>query len=243
MMRAMIFAAGLGTRLRPLTLDRPKAMVEVKGMPLLEIAIRRLKYFGINQIVLNIHHFGELILEFLSANKNFGIDIAISDERDLLLDTGGGLKKAAELLGDAPFLVHNVDVISNLDLQAFYDFHIKSRALATLALRKRESSRYLLFDKTGQLSGWRNAKTGERKICRKATAYEDYAFSGIHVIDPRIFDFMPDEKIFSIIDVYLKAGKSEVIQGYPHTEGIWLDVGKLPAVEKAEEVMKEIRII
>lgn len=241
-MRAMIFAAGLGTRLRPLTLDRPKAMVEVNGMPLLEIVIRRLMYFGVKEIVVNIHHFGELILDFLAGKKNFGIDIAISDERNLLLDTGGGLKKAAPLLGDAPFLVHNVDVISNLDLKSFFAFHSKSNALATLALRKRESSRYLLFDHTGLLSGWRNAKTGERKICRKATQFEDFAFSGIHVIDPRIFNFMPDESVFSIIDVYLEAGKTEIIQGYPHSESIWLDVGKLPAVKAAVTVMDRIEL-
>lgn len=239
-MRAMIFAAGLGTRLRPLTNDRPKAMVEVNGMPLLEIVIRRLKYFGISEVVINIHHFGELILEFLAEQQYFGIDIAISDERGLLLDTGGGLKKAAPLLGDAPFLVHNVDVISDLNLNELFAFHSRSKALATLALRKRNSSRYLLFDENGILSGWRNVKTGERKICRKTAMYEDFAFSGIHVIDPRIFDFVPEEEVFSIIEVYLNAGQSEVIQGFDHSEGLWLDVGKLPAVKKAEAIIDKI---
>lgn len=239
-MRAMIFAAGLGTRLRPLTLDRPKAMVEINGMPLLEIVIRRLKSFGIKEVVVNIHHFGELIVDFLHSKNNFDIDIAISDERALLLDTGGGLKKAAPLLGNAPFIVHNVDVISDLDIKALYDFHLQANALATLAVRKRESSRYLLFDEKNVLSGWRNAKTGERKICRKASAYHDFAFSGIYVIDPRLFDFMPDEQVFSIIDVFLKAGQTEVLCGYPHTEGRWLDVGKLPAVAQAGQLLKEI---
>lgn len=239
-MRAMIFAAGLGTRLRPLTLDRPKAMVEIRGMPLLEIAIRRLKSFGVKEIVVNIHHFGEMIIDFLQSNHHFGIDIVISDERNLLLDTGGGLKKAAPLLGDAPFLVHNVDVISDLDLKALYSFHLQSKALATLAIRNRQSSRYLLFDEAQILSGWRNVKTGEQKTCRTAHPHHDFAFSGIHVIDPRIFNFMPEEAVFSIIDVYLKAGQTEKIQGYPHSSGRWLDVGKIPAIAQAEQILPEL---
>ncbi len=238
-MKAMIFAAGLGTRLRPLTNDRPKALVEVGGIPLLEIAIRRLKKYGCTGIIVNIHHFGEQIIDFLAQKENFGLEIAISDERDLLLDTGGGLKKAAWFLQDAPFLVINADILSNIDLQAFYQKHLASEALSTLACRQRESSRYFLFDEKGQLSGWRNEKSGETRMARpEAQGLEPWCFSGMHALDPAIFTHLQsDQPVFSIIDTYLKAAEREKILLYPHNADIWLDVGKVAAVELAGEVI------
>jgi NDP-sugar pyrophosphorylase family protein len=241
-MKAMIFAAGLGTRLRPLTDERPKALVEVKGMPLLEIAIRRLKYFGCREIIVNIHHFGEQILDFLERKDNFGIEIAVSDERDLLLDTGGGLKKASWFLKNAPFLLCNADVLTTLDLKAFYETHLRSGALATLAVLRRPSSRYLLFDAEGRLSGWRNVRTGERKICRKTDDYRDFSFSGIHAVNPALLDLMPPERVFSIIDVYLSAGRIHDIRAYPHDEDLWQDVGRISSLHPAEEIVGKIEI-
>jgi len=237
----MIFAAGLGTRLRPYTNDRPKALVEVDGKPLIEWAIRRLRYCGFNDIVVNVHHFGEQLIQFLEANKGFGANIIISDERDQLLDTGGGLKKAREHLQDEPFLIYNTDILSDLPLQELYQQHCQSNALATLVVRKRESSRYLLFDEAMQLSGWRHARTGEEKIARERSEYFPYAFSGIHIASPAIFDFMPDQAIFSIIEVYLRAAREEPLYGYLDEGSHWLDVGKIPALTEAEQLVRLIQ--
>lgn len=232
-MKAIIFAAGLGTRLRPLTDTRPKALIEINGVPLLEIAVRNLIKNGFLEIIINVHHFGEQILDFLKTRDNFGINIAISDERDFLLDTGGGLKKAAWFLRDEPFLAFNSDILTDMDLKAFYEFHNRSNALATLAVRDRESSRYLQFDPENKLCGWKNIKTGEVRTSRDAGSPRNLAFSGIHVMHPDIFKLMPDENRFSIIDVYLEAAKKYDILAYPHDEDLWLDVGKPDALKKA----------
>lgn len=241
----MIFAAGLGTRLRPITDNMPKALVPINGIPLLEIAIRRLKRYGCREIIVNIHHFGEQIVDFLAQKDHFGIDITISDERDLLLDTGGGLKKAAWFLQDAPFLLLNADIVTNLDLGAFYQNHLTSGSMATLAIRQRSSSRYLLFDDNKQLSGWRNEKSGERRLSRlpDGKKLEDWAFSGIHAISPSFFDYLSStESVFSIIDTYLDASTNETITGYPHPDDIWLDVGKIPQLEKAAAILDQIEL-
>ena len=239
-MKAMIFAAGLGTRLRPLTENKPKALVEVGGRPLLEIAIRRLKYFGVREVVVNIHHFGKQVVDFLEQHDYFDIDIAISDERRLLLDTGGGLQKAAPHFKDAPFLVHNVDILSDINLPDLYRAHLASGALATLAVRDRPSSRHLLFDEAGQLAGWRHNRTGEERISRRVVAYQPLAFSGLYVLSPRIFEFMPPGPVFSIIDVFLEAAKNERLLAYRHDDSLWLDVGKIAALEEAEALIKNI---
>ncbi|MGB1243748.1 MAG: sugar phosphate nucleotidyltransferase, partial [Chitinophagales bacterium] len=167
-MKAMIFAAGLGTRLRPLTNDKPKALVEVNGKPLLEIVILQLKRYGFRDIVVNVHYFAKQIIRFLEAKNNFGIHIQISDESDLLLETGGGLQKAKHFLcsDDEPFLVHNVDILSDINLKALYQSHLEGSPLATLVVRNRKTSRYLLFDETNRLCGWKNVKTGEVRMMR-----------------------------------------------------------------------------
>jgi len=241
-MRAIIFAAGLGTRLRPITDTMPKALVPVKGHPLLEIAILRLKAAGCRDIIVNIHHFGEQIIDFLAANDHFGINIQVSDERDLLLDTGGGLKKARWFLEKEPFLVTNADALTNLDLAQFYQTHLQNDALATLAVRQRESSRYFLFNQERQLCGWSNVKTEETRLARMEENLQPWCFSGIHAMSPRIFDFFPtDVSVFSIIDTYLGAAATrERILAYPHNEDIWMDVGKIPQLEKAGEILEAV---
>lgn len=240
-MRAMLFAAGLGTRLRPLTNDRPKALVEVGGRTLLEWALLKLKASGVEKVVINVHHFAGMVREFLRSRENFGLDIAISDESALLLDTGGGLKKAQPFLeGEHPFLVMNVDVLSTIDLNELYDFHLSSGAVATLAVRDRPTSRYLLFDNAMSLRGWQNVKTGEVKYCGSevelSSKLTPLAFSGIHVISPAFFSFMPSaQRPYSIITAYLEAGSAQLIKGFRHDADFWLDVGKPYAIEEAHQ--------
>lgn len=242
-MKAMIFAAGLGTRLRPLTDDKPKALVEVGGMPLLEIAIRRLKWFGVEEIIVNAHHYAGQIEDFLHSRNHFNLDITISDERELLLNTGGGLKKAAWFFDNGEsFLVLNTDVLTNLDLRAMFQAHRHSKAIATLAVRDRDTSRYLLFDEALHLAGWRNKKTGAERWSRSEREVQEYAFSGIQVLDPALFEYFPEEDVFSIIDVYLDAAKKEPIIAYPHDDTFWLDVGKLPALSRAEELVERLEL-
>ncbi len=241
-MKAMILAAGLGTRLRPLTNYQPKAMVEVNGIPLIEFVIRRLKYFGFDDIIINVHHFADQITNFLEKKNNFDINITISDERDKILETGGGLKKAATFFNDEPFLLCNTDILSDIDLRKMYDTHLRSNALATLAVRKRETSRYFIFNDSNILHGWMNIKSGEIKIFRNSKGiFKMLAFSGIHIINPEIFDFMNQkEGFFSIIDIYLEAIQNHTIMGFQHDDGLWLDVGKRISLEEASRIIDEI---
>ncbi len=240
----MIFAAGLGTRLRPLTNDRPKALVPVNGLPLLEIAIRRLRRAGLRELIVNVHHFAHQIVDFLARNDHFGLAITISDEREQLLDTGGGLRKAAWFFEDgAPFLLVNADVITDLDFKAFYEYHRRKGGLATLAVRQRVSSRYLLFDESLRLCGWRNEKTGETKTARPAaTTLTPWGFSGLQVIDPALFARFPDQPVFSIIDLYLDAARDDAIFAYPHDDSIWIDVGKPEALARAGDLLPRIAL-
>lgn len=207
-MKAFIFAAGLGTRLRPLTLDRPKALVEVAGKTMLERTFTTLKEAGFSDFVVNVHHFADQITDYLAANDNFGCNVAISDERELLRDTGGAVKAARQLLGDEPFLIHNVDIISNLDIRGFVSSGLDG-ALAKLVVSERQSSRKLLFDGSDCLCGWLNISNGEVRGPAAETpemVRSILAFSGIHMISPEVFGLMETwpEK-FSIIDFYLSA--------------------------------------
>ena len=245
-MKALLLAAGLGTRLRPLTDHRPKALVEVGGLPLLEIAVRRLKYFGFRELVVNIHHFGEQVIDFLAWHQNFGLNIALSDERDLLLDTGGAIRKARLLLGETdPFLVYNVDVVTSLDLPAMIEWHRQSGGLATLAVRRRPTSRYFLFDPTGRLQGWRNKRSGEERWCAPAGnpgEVLEWAFSGIHVLDPAIFDLLPEQAVFSIVDAYLMLGREHRILAYPHDHDDWVDCGKPDSLAAAAALLPNLKL-
>ena len=243
-MRAMIFAAGLGTRLQSETAGKPKALVEISGRTLLEHAIGYLKKFGITEMVINVHHFADQIIDFLHANRNFGINIQISDERDFLLDTGGGLKKAGALFsGNGPIVLYNVDIFTNLDLYHLFSFHIRQKALATLVVRKRETSRYLLFDRNYQLTGWKNVKTNEIKICRPELVNESeaFAFSGIQIVNPDIFELIVEEGKFSIIDLYLRLAQSHVIKAFVDDSQMWLDLGKKEQLPDAERLINNFK--
>jgi mannose-1-phosphate guanylyltransferase len=233
-MKAMILAAGLGTRLRPLTHDRPKALVEVAGKTMLEITLARLRACGIREVILNVHHFADKVLEFLAARQNFGMRIEVSRE-DVLLDTGGGLKKAAWFFlepggRDEPFLVHNVDVISTIDLPRMVRYHTEKHALATLAVQPRPTSRPLLFDERGRFRG-RGAQGG----LNQESGMRALAFSGIHVISPRIFDNLTEDGAFSIIDSYVRlAAQGETIMAFPADEFYWRDLGRPENIAQAE---------
>jgi NDP-sugar pyrophosphorylase family protein len=234
-MKAMVLAAGLGTRLRPLTNDRPKALVEVAERTLLEITLRRLQSFGVNEVIVNTHHFAEMIAEYLSAHRNFGMRIEISREHELL-DTGGGLKKAAWFFleePDAPFLVHNVDVLSAIDLNRMVEFHTKTQALATLAVQNRATTRPLLFDQQGELRG-RGVRPDTEGVANRAGGVESLAFAGIHVLSPRIFARLQEEGPFSIIDAYLRlAMQNEKILAFRADGTYWRDLGRPANIEQA----------
>ena len=235
-MKAMILAAGLGTRLRPLTDDRPKALVEIAGRTLLEITLARLRSFGIQEVVVNVHHFADMVVEYLRANANFGMQIQISRE-DLLLDTGGGLKKASWFLSDSdPFILHNVDVLSTIDLDQMMRFHNEQQALATLAVQSRETSRYLLFNDHGELCGRRSKPDLKDELVRPSSPLRALAFSGIHVISPRIFSLMSEDGVFSIIPAYLRlAGLGKRILAFRSDEYDWRDLGRLESLTRAAE--------
>jgi mannose-1-phosphate guanylyltransferase len=238
-MKAMVLAAGLGTRLRPLTDDRPKALVEVAGRTLLEITLSRLRSFGIREVIINVHHFADMVLEYLKANDNFGVRIEVSRE-DVLLDTGGGLKKAGyfflenSALPDEPFILHNVDVISTIDLRSMVQFHTANQALATLAVQNRKTSRYLLLDEQLQLCGRRSGPDGEAELVRSSPQTQALAFSGIHVISPRLIPMMVEEGIFSIINSYLRlAGQGEKILAFCADDYYWRDLGRPEDLKQA----------
>ena len=233
----MILAAGFGTRLKPLTDSKPKALVDVNGRTQLELTINRLSSFGFKDIVINVHHYADMIIDYLKKNKNFGTSIAISDERDELMDTGGGISKAAPLLNDGePFLVHNVDIYTNLNLKSLYQAHIKSNALATLAVKSRKTSRPFLVNNNNQICGWENHITGDKIICKPdETVLTPLAFSCVQVIDPKIFPLIDTNRPFSITKFYLEIAKTENIQVFRHDNDIWLDLGSLENLELAEE--------
>lgn len=246
-MQAMIFAAGKGTRLKPITDTMPKAMVEVDGQPLIRRVIDKLKKAGARRIVINVHHFASQITDYLKANDNFNMDIRISDESEQLLETGGGIRKAAPLFdAQLPILIHNVDILSNVDLKRLYQMAAKEenderQVDAVMLVSHRVTKRYLLFDKDMHLVGWTNIETGEVKSPYPDLKVEDcqkYAFAGIHVISPRLFPLMSDfpEK-FSIIDFYLKACSTRRIVGYVKDNLQLMDIGKLDTLQQASQFL------
>ena len=248
-MKAMILAAGLGTRLRPLTDDRSKALVEINGRTLLEITLSRLRTFGVHEVIINVYQFADMIQEYLQANDNFGMRIEISRE-DVLLDTGGGLKKAAHFfVGDPvkdsshpeePFIVHNVDVLSTIDLRRMVQFHNENQTLATLAVQDRKTSRYLLFDDQFHLCGRRAGSDQEPELVRPAQQLQALAFSGIHVISPRLLGMMVEDGAFSIITFYLRlAAQGEQILAFRADEYYWRDLGSPENVKQAAQDLKQ----
>ncbi len=244
-MKAMLFAAGLGSRLKPFTDSHPKALAEVNGKTLLERNIRYLQKFGITEVIVNVHHFADQIIEAIDKNDGWGSKITISDESDAVLETGGGLKKAAWYFeGRKEFLVMNVDILTDLDLNEMIMQHQQEKPLATLAVTQRKTSRYFLFGWNSHLCGWRNVQTGEEKPADLKNNFEDYedlkmkAFSGIHIIDPCIFSLMQQEGKFSMVEVYLDLMKKKKINSFDHSGGILVDVGKPENVIKAAELFQ-----
>lgn len=233
-MKAMVLAAGLGTRLRPLTNDRPKALVELRGRTLLDITLSRLRDFGVRDVIINVHHFADMVADYLDSNANFGMHIELSRE-PILLDTGGGLKKAGYFFADdtEPFILHNVDVVSTIDFMRMIEFHKAQRALATLAVRARQTSRPLLFDESLQPCG--RVRDQKPEIVRSSHQTQSLAFSGIHVISPRLVAMMAEDGVFSIIGSYLNlAARGAGICGFRADEYYWRDLGTLADLKQAE---------
>lgn len=238
MFQAFILAAGLGTRLKPLTDSLPKALVEVNGISLLEHNINKLISFGCKHIIINVHHFSEKIIEHV-ANKNYNADIFISNETEQLLDTGGGLIKAKNYFDfSKDILVHNVDILSKIDFNDLFNQHKEQNNLATLAVSQRQTGRYLLFDKNNKLCGWENTKTNERIISNQSNELIPFGFSGIQIIKPELIDLIKNEGAFPIIPEYLKLSTSHPVYSYIHSKDIWVDVGKIEAIEKAERLLE-----
>ena len=237
----MIFSAGLGTRLRPLTNDRPKALVEVSGRSLLEWNILRLKAAGYTEIVVNVHHFGQRVMDFVQGLDLEGMHFYVSDERSELLDTGGGLWHARQFFAEGEdFLLCNADILTDLDLAALRQQHLSQDGLATLSVRQRQTSRYLLFDEDKTLCGWQNVKTGETKMSREETKLIPWAFSGHHYISPRIFPLIAERGVFSIIDLYLRLAKQHDIYAFSDQEANWLDVGKPERLALAADLLTKM---
>ncbi|MFA7066383.1 MAG: sugar phosphate nucleotidyltransferase [Dysgonamonadaceae bacterium] len=241
-MKAMILAAGLGTRLKPFTNSTPKALVPILGKPVIEHVILKLKKQGFNEVIINIHHFGDQIIDFIKSKNYFDIRIEFSDERDKLLDTGGAIKKASWFFdADESILIHNTDIISDVNLSAVYDNHIQNKAMATLVVSERESSRYLFFDENNNLKGWVNEKSG------KTISSSDYnplkhhklAFFGIHVLSGNAITYMKDfPDKFSIIDFYLSICDKNSVHAFLANDNYMVDVGKLESLDRAEEFLK-----
>ena len=240
-MKALIFAAGLGTRLYPYTSDRPKALVPIAGKPMLQHIILKLKNSGIREFIINIHHFGDQIIQFLEENNNFGCQMTISDEREKLLDTGGGLKKALSYLNEnEDLLVHNVDIWTDFDLSLLINHHKQSKSLVSLLVQNRKTSRYLLFEKEEKwLRGWMNKKTGE-KIPEDLMIenFNAFAFNGIHIINASAKNLFPETDAFPLIPVYLKLAEKEKLSAIEFRGSFWLDLGKAEQLSKAEKLIK-----
>jgi N-acetyl-alpha-D-muramate 1-phosphate uridylyltransferase len=233
-MKAMIFAAGLGTRFKPWTDSHPKALALVNGKSLLERNIRYLQSAGIKDVLVNVHHFSDQIRHAIIVQDGWGSNISISDETQEVLETGGGLKKAADFFDQGSFLLMNVDILTDLDLSGMISFHREKKPLATLAVTDRKSSRYFLFDEKSRLNGWKNNKTGEEIISFSCSPMFEKAFSGIHLVSPDIFPLMHRQGKFSIVDVYLDLAATHPILGYDHSGSKLVDVGRTTSLILAE---------
>ncbi len=237
-MQAMIFAAGLGTRFKPWTDKHPKALALVNGKSLLQRNIEYLQQYAITDVVVNVYHFADQLIEAIKKNKGWGSRITISDERDEVLETGGGLKKARPFLHSENIVIINADILTDLDLKSMLDYHLREQPLATLAVTDRSTSRYFLFDKNNFMCGWRNTKTGEEKISSKTNHFIPKAFSGIHIISNKLLPLLTQEGKFGIVDVYLGLSKTHTIKSFDHSGSHFVDVGKPESVAIAEQLFK-----
>lgn len=237
-MKAMVFAAGLGSRLSPLTDNKPKALVRINDKTMLQYQLEKLEASGFSEVIVNTHHFSDQVIAFLQDYNAPHLKIIISDESDLLLETGGAILKAYPFFqNEEAILLHNVDVFSELDLDEFYQEHLNSGALATLAVRQRNTSRYLLFNDDGILCGWENRQTGEQRISREAERYHAYAFSGIHCIHPKLAELTKHKGKCSVIDIYLELAKTHDIKAFIHNDGLWVDAGKPRQVRQLAQIL------
>jgi NDP-sugar pyrophosphorylase family protein len=235
-MKAMILAAGKGTRMLPLTEHKPKALIEIQGITLLEHTIRYLNYYGVTEVIINMHHHAAQIVDFVKQNQSFGLSISFSDEQDLLLETGGGLYKARHFFNDSqPFVLTSCDVITDLDLRAMLQFHQQQEALVTLAVKQRKSSRDLIFDADYRLCGWHNNNTGETRVIKETASAIRRAFSAVHIINPALFGLITERGRFSIIDVYLRLAGTQKIAGFEHSQSDWFECGKVESLESLNQ--------
>ena len=233
----MIFAAGLGKRLGTITQNIPKALVEINGKTALQIAVERCSTSGFNDIIINVHHFADMVENEVDRLNDMGFSISVSDERDMLLENGGGLYKARCFFDKNPFLLYNVDIISDLDLSALYRMHNEKKGLATLAARNRPGKRFLLIDKNGQLRGWRNVSTGDEILAgRTEEKLIEIAFSSMHIVEPEIFNYMT-EGIYTMIDLYLRLAADHNIYTLKHDDGYWVDVGTPESLEHVRKLL------
>ncbi len=234
----MILAAGFGTRLKPFTDAHPKALAKVNSKTILQRNIEYLSSFGIKNVIINVHHFANQIIEFIEINNGFGSNISFSDETNEVLETGGGIKKASWFFVEEnePFVVINVDILTNMNLEKMIIYHKKEKPLATLAVTSRKTSRYFLFDELDHLIGWENEKTGEKKMSRETNKYWQKAFSGIQIISPKIFKLIKMTGKFSMVDVYLELAKTQDISAFDHSNSKFIDVGKPESILKAEGI-------
>jgi len=233
----MIFAAGLGKRLGNITEKIPKALVDINGKTALQMAAEKCTQFGFDDIIINVHHFAGMVEKEVNRLNKLGLKISVSNEREKLLENGGGLYKARDFFDNTPFLLYNVDIISDLDLSSLYKLHIEKRCLATLAVRHRPGKRFLLVDKSGQLQGWRNISTGEEILTGESSeGLSEIAFSSMHIVEPEIFDYM-NEGIYSMIDLYLKLAKDHNIFTLKHDEGYWIDVGTPESLDYVRKLL------
>ena len=235
-MQAMIFSAGLGTRFKPWTDKHPKALAAVNGKSLLQRNIEYLQGFGINDVVVNVHHFADQVVDTIHRHQGWGSKVTISDETDALLETGGGLKKATPLLTTDTIVLMNVDILTDLDLDKMIAYHHQHQALATLAISNRTTSRYFLFDDDNTLCGWKNIKTGEERISRQVTPLHAKAFSGVHVIQKKLLSLIQKEGRLGIVDLYLELAKTNTLKGFQHNYDHFVDVGKPEAIVVAEKM-------
>lgn len=238
-MKAVLFAAGLGTRLGDITKQKPKALVDVQHRPMLYRVMDRIRQAGINEFVVNVHALADMVERALDSyvQEHPEVQVHISDEREHLLETGGGLKKMSSFLQDGPFLVHNVDVLTDLDLSTFVDASLKQDSLACLAVRKIQSDRYFLFNQSFELCGWENVKTHQQKISRNEADLQPYGFMGIHVIQPALLALMEEQGAFSITDVYLRLAREHKISAIDCSHAQWMDIGSVEQLAKAETIM------
>jgi N-acetyl-alpha-D-muramate 1-phosphate uridylyltransferase len=239
-MKAMIFAAGLGKRLGKITQNIPKALVDINGKTALQIAVERCSSYGFNDIIINVHHFADMVESEVARLNNMGYHISVSDERDLLLENGGGLYKARNFFDNNPFLLYNVDIISDLDLSELYRFHSEKKGLAALAVRNRPGKRFLLVDPDSRLRGWRNISTGDQILtCEHDEGLTEIAFSSMHIAEPEIFNYM-SEGIYTLIDLYLRLAAEHKIYTLKHDEGYWVDVGTPESLEHVRNLLRSV---